>query len=70
MQTDFLQYIFRRRINNLLTQNLGFFDTMEPKSLPFLRHDPRGLVCGIKSALASASSRPSTSSSIILPACF
>ena len=27
MQTDFLQYIFQA-INNLLTQNLGFFDTM------------------------------------------
>ena len=27
MQTDFLQYIFQA-INNLLTQNLGFFDAM------------------------------------------
>jgi hypothetical protein len=27
VQTDFLQYIFQA-INNLLTQNLGFFDSM------------------------------------------
>jgi len=27
VQTDFLQYIFQA-INNLLTQNLGFFDAM------------------------------------------
>ena len=27
MQTDYLQYIFQA-INNLLTQNLGFFDAM------------------------------------------
>ncbi len=27
MQTDFLQFIFQA-INTLLTQNLGFFDTM------------------------------------------
>ena len=27
MQTDFLQYIFQA-IDNLLTQNLGFFDAM------------------------------------------
>jgi len=31
MQTDFLQYIFQA-INNLLTQNLGFFDAMGQKS--------------------------------------
>src|SRR5271156_4382250 len=57
MQTDFLQYIFQA-INNLLTQNLGFFDTMGQN---LFRSFATILVAwfGIKSALASASGRPS-----------
>src|ERR1700734_1263397 len=57
MQTDFLQYIFQA-INTLLTQNLGFFDTMGQN---LFRSFATILVAwfGIKSALASASGRPS-----------
>src|ERR1700678_1780531 len=57
VQTDFLQYIFQA-INNLLTQNLGFFDTMGQN---LFRSFATILVAwfGIKSALASASGRPS-----------
>ena len=56
MQTDFLQYIFQA-INALLTQNLGFFDTMGQN---LFRSFATILVAwyGIKSALASASGRP------------
>ena len=66
MQTDFLQYIFQA-INTLLTQNLGFFDSMGQN---LFRSFATILVAwfGVKSALASASGRP-PSSSIILPAC-
>ncbi len=57
MQTDFLQYIFQA-INNLLTQNLGFFDAIGQN---LFRSFATILVAwfGIKSALASASGRPS-----------
>ena len=57
MQTDFLQYIFQA-INNLLTQNLGFFDAMGQN---LFRSFATILVAwfGIKSALSSASGRPS-----------
>src|SRR6202522_2389442 len=57
VQTDFLQYIFQA-INNLLTQNLGFFDTMGQN---LFRSFATILIAwfGIKSALASASGRPS-----------
>src|ERR1700721_3475822 len=57
VQTDFLQYIFQA-INNLLTQNLGFFDTMAQN---LFRRFATILVfwLGIKSALSSASGRPS-----------
>src|ERR1700684_224038 len=57
MQTDFLQYIFQA-INNLLTQNLGFFDAMGQN---LFRSFATILVAwfGIKSALAFASGRPS-----------
>src|SRR6202453_2154291 len=53
MQTDFLQYIFQA-INTLLTQNLGFFDTMGQN---LFRSFATILVAwfGIKSALSSAS---------------
>src|ERR1700727_3169653 len=56
MQTDFLQFIFQA-INNLLTQNLGFFDSMGQN---LFRSFATILVAwfGIKSALASASGRP------------
>ena len=56
MQTDFLQYIFQA-INNLLTQNLGFFDAMGQN---LFRSFATILIAwfGIKSALASASGRP------------
>jgi hypothetical protein len=56
VQTDFLQYIFQA-INNLLTQNLGFFDTMG-------QHLYRMLATilvvwyGVKSALSAASGKP------------
>src|SRR5579871_930768 len=57
MQTDYLQFIFQA-INNLLTQNLGFFDAMGQN---LFRSFATILVAwfGIKSALASASGRPS-----------
>ena len=53
MQTDFLQFIFQA-INTLLTQNLGFFDSMGQN---LFRSFATILVAwfGIKSALASAS---------------
>ena len=55
MQTDFLQYIFQA-INNLLTQNLGLFDSMGQN---LFRSFATILVVwfGIKSALSSASGR-------------
>jgi hypothetical protein len=55
MQTDYLQFIFQA-INNLLTQNLGFFDTMGQN---LFRSFATILVAwyGIKSALASAGGR-------------
>ena len=55
MQTDYLQYIFQA-INNLLTQNLGFFDAMGQN---LFRSFATILVAwyGIKSALSSASGK-------------
>ena len=55
MQTDFLQYIFQA-INNLLTQNLGFFDAMGQN---LFRMFATILVVwyGVKSALAAASGK-------------
>ncbi len=55
MQTDFLQYIFQA-INNLLTQNLGFFDAMGQN---LFRSFATILVVwyGVKSALSAASGR-------------
>jgi type IV secretory pathway VirB6-like protein len=55
MQTDFLQFIFQA-INNLLTQNLGFFDTMGQN---LFRSFATILVVwyGIKSALSAASGK-------------
>src|SRR6202140_2416961 len=55
MQTDFLQYIFQA-INNLLTQNLGFFDAMGQN---LFRAFATILVVwyGVKSALSAASGR-------------
>jgi TrbL/VirB6 plasmid conjugal transfer protein len=55
MQTDFLQFIFQA-INNLLTQNLGFFDAMGQN---LFRSFATILVAwyGIKSALSSAGGR-------------
>jgi TrbL/VirB6 plasmid conjugal transfer protein len=55
MQTDFLQYIFQA-INNLLTQNLGFFDAMGQN---LFRSFATILLAwyGIKSALSSAGGR-------------
>src|SRR5260370_6810155 len=55
MQTDFLQYIFQA-INNLLTQDLGFFDAMGQN---LFRMFATILVAwyGIKSALAAASGK-------------
>ena len=52
MQTDFLQYIFQA-INTLLTQNLGFFDSMGQN---LFRMFATILIAwfGIKSALSSA----------------
>src|SRR5579862_49390 len=52
MQTDFLQFIFQA-INTLLTQNLGFFDTMGQN---LFRSFATILVVwyGIKSALSAA----------------
>src|SRR6202162_2493434 len=55
MQTDFLQYIFQA-INNLLTQNLGFFDAMGQN---LFRMFATILIVwyGAKSALAAASGK-------------
>jgi hypothetical protein len=55
VQTDFLQYIFQA-INNLLTQNLGFFDSMGQN---LFRMFATILVAwyGIKSALSAAGGR-------------
>ena len=55
MQTDYLQFIFQA-INNLLTQNLGFFDAMGQN---LFRMFATILVVwyGVKSALSSASGR-------------
>jgi hypothetical protein len=55
MQTDFLQFIFQA-INNLLTQNLGFFDTMGQN---LFRSFATILVVwyGVKSALSAASGK-------------
>src|SRR6266853_206166 len=55
MQTDFLQFIFQA-INNLLTQNLGFFDAMGQN---LFRAFATILVVwyGVKSALSSAGGR-------------
>ena len=55
MQTDFLQFIFQA-INNLLTQNLGFFDAMGQN---LFRSFATILVVwyGVKSALSAASGR-------------
>jgi TrbL/VirB6 plasmid conjugal transfer protein len=55
MQTDFLQFIFRA-INDLLTQNLGFFDAMGQN---LFRLFATILVAwyGVKSALAAAGGR-------------
>ena len=68
MQTDFLQYIFQA-INNLLTQNLGFFDAMGQN---LFRSFATILVAwfGIKSALASASGRHPFPVRSISRACF
>jgi len=55
VQTDYLQYIFQA-INNLLTQNLGFFDAMGQN---LFRSFATILVAwyGVKSALSSASGK-------------
>lgn len=55
MQTDFLQFIFQA-INNMLTQNLGFFDTMGQN---LFRSFATILIVwfGVKSALSSASGK-------------
>jgi hypothetical protein len=55
MQTDYLQFIFQA-INNLLTQNLGFFDAMGQN---LFRMFATILVVwyGVKSALSAASGR-------------
>jgi type IV secretory pathway VirB6-like protein len=55
VQTDYLQYIFQA-INTLLTQNLGFFDTMGQN---LFRSFATILVVwyGVKSALAAAGGR-------------
>ena len=55
MQPDFLQYIFQA-INNLLTQNLGFFDAMGQN---LFRSFATILVVwyGVKSALSAASGK-------------
>ena len=55
MQTDYLQYIFQA-INNLLTQNLGFFDAMGRN---LFRSFATILIAwyGIKSALSAASGK-------------
>jgi TrbL/VirB6 plasmid conjugal transfer protein len=55
VQTDFLQYIFQA-INNLLTQNLGFFDAMGQN---LFRMFSTILIVwyGVKSALSAASGK-------------
>jgi hypothetical protein len=55
VQTDFLQYIFQA-INNLLTQNLGFFDAMGQN---LFRMFATILIVwyGVKSALSAASGK-------------
>ena len=55
MQTDYLQFIFQA-INNLLTQNLGFFDAMGQN---LFRSFATILIAwyGLKSALSSADGR-------------
>jgi len=55
MQTDFLQYIFQA-INNLLTQNFGFFDAMGQN---LFRMFANILIVwyGVKSALSAASGK-------------
>ncbi len=55
MQQDFLQFIFQA-INNLLTQNLGFFDTMGQN---LFRSFATILIAwyGLKSALSAASGK-------------
>src|SRR5467141_1417871 len=55
MQTDFLQFLYQA-INNLLTQNLGFFDAMGQN---LFRMFATILVAwyGIKSALSAASGK-------------
>jgi hypothetical protein len=55
VQTDYLQYIFQA-INNLLTQNLGFFDAMGQN---LFRSFATILIAwfGIKSALSAASGK-------------
>jgi len=55
MQTDFLQFIFQA-INNLLTQNLGFFDAMGQN---LFRMFATILIVwyGVKSALSAASGK-------------
>jgi len=55
VQTDFLQYIFQA-INNLLTQNLGFFDAMGQNLFRMLATI---LIVwyGVKSALSAASGK-------------
>jgi TrbL/VirB6 plasmid conjugal transfer protein len=55
MQTDFLQFLYQA-INNLLTQNLGFFDAMGQN---LFRMFATTLIAwyGIKSALAAAGGR-------------
>src|ERR1700731_2278344 len=55
MQTDFLQFLYQA-INDLLTQNLGFFDAMGQN---LFRMFATILIAwyGIKSALASASGK-------------
>jgi hypothetical protein len=57
MQTDFLQFLYQA-INDLLTQNLGFFDAMGQN---LFRMFATILIAwyGIKSALASASGKQS-----------
>src|SRR5467141_5067328 len=57
MQTDFLQFMYRA-INDLLTQNLGFFDAMGQN---LYRLFATILVAwyGVKSALAAASGKHS-----------
>src|ERR1700732_665648 len=55
MQTDYLQFVFQA-INNLLTQNLGFFDAMGQN---LFRMFATILVVwyGLKSALSAASGK-------------